>query len=91
MFGHQSFSVLWLGKSCFSFINLPFESIKMTISGCAFLILVVLGVYRCCWRVSLSGCQGGSAGVWVAFELGCMMVSVCSLRLSISLCRSALP
>ncbi len=43
MFGHQSFSVLWLGKSCFSFINLPFESIKMTISGCAFLILVVLG------------------------------------------------
>ncbi len=43
------------------------------------------------WRGSLSGVKGGSAGVWVAFELGGMMVSVCSLRLSISLCRSALP
>ncbi len=38
------------------------------------------------------GVKGGSAGVWVAFELGCMMVSVCSPpAFYFSLCRSALP
>ncbi len=66
MFGHQSFSVLWLGKSCFSFINLPFESIKMTISGCAFLILVVLGGLSVVVGVLVSvGCQR-----WVCWCLG---------------------
>lgn len=31
--GHHSFAVFWPGKSCSSFMNFPFESIRMTTSA----------------------------------------------------------
>lgn len=99
VFEHQNFSALWLGTSCFSLMNLPFESIKMTTyafwgtfslswwdsvaSACVVTGAAVVGVLDLGVRV-------WAAAVWVAGELGCCLqvcvrLSVCSLRLCISL------
>lgn len=55
VFGHQSFNVLWPGKSCFSLMNLPFESIKMMTSVDHFLAFGALGglCLWCCWSAGL--------------------------------------
>ncbi len=85
VFGHQSFNVLWPGKSCFSLMNLPFESIKMMTSA-------FCGSLPCSWGpsgASACGVSGAAAavldsgdGLWAAVvllvgELGrCLQVCV---------------
>ncbi len=58
MFGHQSLVTLCLGKSFFSSINFPFESIKRATSGFSIPSVGVEGSSECDVR-EVSDVRGG--------------------------------
>lgn len=75
--GHQSLVALWFGKSFFSFRNLPFESMRRTMSALSGLLVSCLTSASCSFEV-------GSVDDCLATE-SCVLVgpgaSGCFLRL----------
>lgn len=80
-FGHQSLNVLWPGKSCFSLMNLPFESIKMMTSAFCWAL-------SCSWGPSeASACDVGGTAAGVLDCVECVLLLLLLAGVCEGLCR----